>query len=94
MIGCLKLADFGCCKRFESLTEPEFTDPVGTPSYFSPDLATAFLAHGPARYAGPPADCWALGAIAYEILHGRSPYYQPSQNKQMLIFRISLGSSI
>ena len=64
MIGCLKLADFGCARRFESLTEPSFDDPIGTHIYFSPELAAAWVAEGPVKYAGPPADCWALGAIA------------------------------
>ena len=27
--GCLKLCDFGCCKRFESLTDPTFDEAIG-----------------------------------------------------------------
>jgi len=74
MAGCLKLCDFGCCQRFESLTERvESHKVVGTMNYVSPELAVAFLAadHTPAAFACPPTDCWALGAICYEIIEGR-----------------------
>lgn len=44
-IGCLKLADFGLCRRFPSRAEPCFDEPCGTLDYFSPELATALKAH-------------------------------------------------
>ena len=74
MPGCLKLCDFGCCRRFESLTEPTFDDAMGTINYLSPELAMAFLSSEKMIYAGPPADCWALGVVCYEIMHGACPF--------------------
>ena len=78
MVGSLKLCDFGACRRFTSLTEPAFDDPIGTASYFSPELAAAFIATDAIKYAGAPADCWALGAVCYELMHGVPPSHVSS----------------
>ena len=74
MIGCLKLCDFGCCQRFEYPTKPIVDTPIGTVNYAAPELAAAFLAQGPAAWAAPPTDCWALGVIAYQIIAGAPPF--------------------
>jgi serine/threonine protein kinase len=40
----------------------------GTPVYMAPELVRD-------RRAGPAADCWALGAMAYQLLTGRFPFW-------------------
>jgi serine/threonine protein kinase len=89
MVGCLKLCDFGCCRRFESLSDPAFDDPIGSASYFAPELASAYVADGPVLYAGAPADVWAIGAIAYELIHGAPPYYSANQTKEDMMQRMA-----
>lgn len=42
---------------------------LGTPSYMSPEQA-----EGRSHEAGPPADCYSLGAILFEIVSDRPPY--------------------
>jgi len=63
---------------------------VGTMNYVSPELAVAFLAadHTPAAFACPPTDCWALGAICYEIIEGHPPYAKP-ENREDKLARIA-----
>ena len=78
MAGCLKLCDFGYCKRFDSRTAALFDDPVGTPHYASPELAASWLSTGQVAWAGAPADCWALGVTAYQIIAGYPPYERRS----------------
>ena len=43
---------------------------VGTPLYMAPELVTGVS-------AGPPADVFSLGIIAYELLVGKAPYTTP-----------------
>ena len=40
----------------------------------SPELAINFISAEPTFYAGPPADCWALGVVCYEIFAGLPPF--------------------
>lgn len=64
----LQLCDFGlamCCPdgaRLQTL--------CGTPMYMAPEL----LRRAPHGYEGRRVDVWALGAVAYELLHARSPF--------------------
>ena len=90
--GCLKLCDFGCCRRFTNVREAEFEDVLGTINYVAPELAAGFLAASASepRHCGPAADCWALGAVCYEILHGAPPFadakkYPSDEEKLMAI---------
>ena len=59
MVGCLKLGDFGCCKKFkQGIRSREFADAVGTIDYASPELAAGFAAPvdgklPPCQYAVP-----------------------------------------
>jgi eukaryotic-like serine/threonine-protein kinase len=65
-----KVADFGLARRIDAETRHTLSGVIlGTPEYMSPEQAA-----GDAHKVGPPADVWALGAILYELLTGRSPF--------------------
>lgn len=74
----IKVLDFGISKHVVSgddSTDVEITgtqDVMGSPLYMSPELAKA------ARNASPQSDIWALGAILYKLLTGRTPFLAPS----------------
>jgi eukaryotic-like serine/threonine-protein kinase len=65
--GMVKLADFGIAKAAEDSDITKIGSVLGT---------AAYLAHEQARGepAGPPADLYALGVVAYQLLAGRLPY--------------------
>lgn len=66
--GVAKVIDFGLAKRANSdLTVTRSL--MGTPCYMAPEQADR-----KARFVGPEADIWALGAILYECLAGRRPF--------------------
>lgn len=66
--GVAKVIDFGLAKRANSnLTMTQSL--MGTPGYMAPEQADR-----KARFVGPEADIWALGAILYECLAGRRPF--------------------
>ena len=91
-IGCLKLADFGLLAKFETRSQPCWDMGVGTLDYFAPELAENFEAirsgHAdPPRY-GAAVDCWAVGCIAYEMLHGQPPYYTIGETDEQVLANI------
>jgi serine/threonine protein kinase len=57
----IALADFGIAQPFGKAREP------GTPGYASPELLGGEM-------VGPPADVFALAAVAYEMLVGQPPF--------------------
>ncbi|MBV8558283.1 MAG: protein kinase, partial [Planctomycetaceae bacterium] len=68
--GTPKITDFGVAKLVEEESHQTATGQVlGSPSYMAPEQA-----RGNARDVGPAADVYALGAILYEMLTGRSPF--------------------
>ncbi len=68
--GTPKIVDFGLAKHLEvQHGHTETGQIMGTPSYMAPEQA-----RGHARNVGPEADVYALGAIFYEMLTGRSPF--------------------
>jgi WD40 repeat protein len=63
-----RVTDFGLAKRTAcDLTRTQAV--MGTPAYMSPEQAD-----GRAKFAGPPADIYALGVILYECLTGATPF--------------------
>ncbi len=63
-----RVTDFGLAKRSShELTKTQVV--MGTPAYMPPEQAA-----GRAKYAGPPADIYALGVILYEALTGHTPF--------------------
>src|SRR6516162_2104848 len=65
-----KVTDFGLARRLEGGAGITLSGvPMGTPSYMAPEQA-----QGQSRAVSPAVDVYALGAILYELLTGRSPF--------------------
>jgi eukaryotic-like serine/threonine-protein kinase len=65
--GMVKLADFGIAKAAEDSDITKIGSVLGTAAYLAPEQARG-------EPAGPPADLYALGVVAYQLLAGRLPY--------------------
>jgi serine/threonine protein kinase len=65
--GVVKLADFGIAKATEQSSITQVGSVLGTAAYLSPEQARG-------EEAGPRADIYALGVVAYQLLSGRLPY--------------------
>eukprot|EP00908_Phaeocystis_cordata_P024192 Transcript_6664.p1 GENE.Transcript_6664~~Transcript_6664.p1 ORF type:complete len:391 (+),score=139.61 Transcript_6664:279-1451(+) len=90
----IKLCDFGFAARCTAVSAvpPEVRERrllrtlCGTPFYQAPELRTQSV-NG---YEGPPVDMWALGAVLYEMLHGRPAFH--GETMEVLQLRISKAS--
>jgi len=68
------VTDFGLAKIFDSTSDRTTTGLIaGTPSYMAPEQAA-----GRASEIGPACDVYSLGAILYELLCGRPPFFAES----------------
>lgn len=65
--GNVKLADFGIAKATEQSSITQVGSVLGTAAYLAPEQARG-------EEAGPPADMYSLGVVAYQLLAGRVPY--------------------
>ena len=68
--GTVKIADFGVAKVLQDAAGNPLTTSgttVGTPAYMAPEQALA-------TDVGPPADLYAVGVVAYEMLSGDVPF--------------------
>ena len=68
--GQPKITDFGLARRLDEEGRTQTGAVMGTPSYMSPEQA-----RGETKQVGPAADIYALGAILYECLTGRPPFF-------------------
>ena len=69
--GVTKLADLGIATASEAPASRAVGTVLGTAAYMAPEQLDG-------RGAGPPADVYALAAIAYEALSGRKPREGPT----------------
>jgi serine/threonine-protein kinase len=65
--GVLKVADFGIARAAETTALTQVGTVLGTAAYLSPEQALG-------EQVTPAADVYALGAVLYELLTGRTPY--------------------
>jgi eukaryotic-like serine/threonine-protein kinase len=65
--GTVKLADFGIAKATEQSSITQIGSVLGTAAYLAPE-------QGRGEEAGPPADIYALGVVAYQLISGRLPF--------------------
>jgi serine/threonine protein kinase len=66
--GTVKLADFGIAKlSSEESSITQIGSVLGTAAYLAPEQAAG-------EEAGPAADLYGLGVVAYQLLSGRLPY--------------------
>ncbi len=63
----VKLADFGIAKATEQSSITQAGSVLGTAAYLAPE-------QGRGEEAGPQADIYALGVVAYQLLSGRLPF--------------------
>jgi serine/threonine-protein kinase len=65
--GVVKLADFGIARATGQSSITQVGSVLGTAAYLSPEQARG-------EEAGPQADLYSLGVVAYQLLSGRLPY--------------------
>jgi tetratricopeptide (TPR) repeat protein len=78
--GTPKVTDFGLAKKLDESAGPTVSGAImGTPSYMAPEQAG-----GRRQQIGPATDVYALGAILYELLTGRSPFRAETATETLL----------
>jgi serine/threonine protein kinase len=65
--GTVIVSDFGIAKALEAPDLTSTGSTIGTPAYMSPEQCEG-------RPVSPAADQYALGAVAYEMLTGKTPF--------------------
>lgn len=75
--GVVKLADFGIARATGQSSITQVGSVLGTAAYLAPEQA-----HG--EEAGPRADLYSLGVVAYQLLSGRLPYEASSLSELAL----------
>ena len=73
----VKLADFGIAKATEQSSITQVGSVLGTAAYLAPEQARG-------EEAGPRADLYSLGVVAYQLLSGRLPYEATSLSELAL----------
>jgi ankyrin repeat protein len=69
--GHICLTDFGLAKDSKTVASASF---VGSPAYLAPEMLTD-------KISSKASDVYTLGLVFYELLAGKSPYYDPDISK-------------
>jgi len=77
-LGHLALTDFGLSKQNIDSTGGATTF-CGTAEYIAPELLKG-------QKYGPAVDWWSFGILIYEMMHGRTPFYD--KNRKLMFYRI------
>jgi eukaryotic-like serine/threonine-protein kinase len=73
----VKLADFGIARATDQSSITQVGSVLGTAAYLSPEQARG-------EEAGPRADIYSLGVVAYQLMSGRLPYEAASLSELAL----------
>jgi serine/threonine-protein kinase len=73
----VKLADFGIARATDQSSITQVGSVLGTAAYLAPEQARG-------EEAGPRADIYSLGVVAYQLLSGRLPYEASSLSELAL----------
>jgi serine/threonine protein kinase len=76
--GHLALTDFGLSKQNIDSTGGATTF-CGTAEYIAPELLRG-------QKYGPAVDWWSFGILVFEMMHGRTPFYD--KNRKLMFYRI------
>lgn len=68
-MNVIKIIDFGSAQSFNPLFLKQFSPPIGTLEYMSPEMLKGDV-------VGPPADIWSVGVLTFIMLSGRSPFVE------------------
>jgi serine/threonine-protein kinase len=74
----VKLADFGIARATDQSSITQVGSVLGTAAYLAPEQARG-------EEAGPRADLYSLGVVAYQLLSGRLPYEATSLSELALM---------
>uniref|UniRef100_A0A3Q3W4X4 Uncharacterized protein n=1 Tax=Mola mola TaxID=94237 RepID=A0A3Q3W4X4_MOLML len=66
-MNLIKIVDFGNAQTYNPLFLKQFSPPVGTLDYMSPEMLKGDA-------VGPPADIWSVGVLTFIMLSGRLPF--------------------
>uniref|UniRef100_A0A087YE36 non-specific serine/threonine protein kinase n=1 Tax=Poecilia formosa TaxID=48698 RepID=A0A087YE36_POEFO len=68
-MNLIKIIDFGSAQTYNPLFLKQFSPPIGTLEYMSPEMLKGDV-------VGPPADIWSIGVLTFIMLSGRSPFME------------------
>ncbi|XP_038138859.1 striated muscle preferentially expressed protein kinase [Cyprinodon tularosa] len=68
-MNLVKIIDFGSAQTYNPLFLKQFSPPIGTLEYMSPEMLKGDV-------VGPPADIWSVGVLTFIMLSGRSPFME------------------
>lgn len=68
-MNVIKIIDFGSAQTYNPLFLKQFSPPIGTLDYMSPEMLKGDV-------VGPPADIWSVGVLTFIMLSGRLPFTQ------------------
>lgn len=77
--GKAVIADFGLAKLLEDSSLTMNGQIMGSPAWIPPEQAAGDLAN-----IGPASDTFGLGAVLYQLLTGKAPFYLPSSFQALI----------